>query len=56
MALGVGFEPQAGLRDGRALADAGEHVLQRAAVGRVVEHVAGGDERRGAAVREAGKR
>ena len=55
VALGVGVEPQARLVDRRLLAHAGEHVLQRAAVGRVIEHVAGGNERRRAAIRERGK-
>ena len=39
MALGVGREPQAGLADAHALADAGQHVLERASVRGVIEHV-----------------
>ena len=45
MALGIGLEARAGLGDRAFLADAGEHVLQGAAVGGVIEHVVGGDER-----------
>ena len=44
--LGVGFEPQARLVDRAFLADAGQHVLQRAAVRRVIEHIVGRDDRR----------
>ncbi len=46
---GVGFKLETGLTDRRLLAHAGQHVLQRAAVRCVVEHIAGGDKRRGAA-------
>ena len=56
MPLGVGFQLEAGLADGRLLAHAGEHVLQRAAVRRVVEHVAGSDERRAATRCQRGER
>jgi hypothetical protein len=42
--LGIGLEFQPRLVDRAFLADAGEHVLQGAAVGRVIEHGAGGDE------------
>ena len=44
MPLGIGFETEAGFVDRAFLADAGEHVLQRAAVGGVIEHAARGDE------------
>jgi hypothetical protein len=56
MALGVGFELEAGFLDGGLLTHAGEDVLQRAAVRGVVEHVAGGDERRCAARGECRQR
>ena len=46
MALGIGFEPEAGFGNRALLADAGEHVGERAALGMVIEHVVGGDERR----------
>ena len=45
MALGIDLEPAAGLADGDAFADAGEHVLQVALAGRGVEHVVDGEER-----------
>ena len=45
MPLGIGLEAEAGLGDGAFLADAGEHVLKGAAVGGVIEHRVGGDER-----------
>ena len=45
IALGIGGEPPAGLVDGQMLADAGEHVLQFAPVGVVIEHVVDGDQR-----------
>jgi hypothetical protein len=44
MPLGIGFELQSCLVDRAFLADTGEHVLQGAAVGGVIEHGAGGDE------------
>ena len=44
MPFGIGFETEAGFRDRAFLADAGEHVLEGTAVGRVIEHPAGGDE------------
>ena len=43
--LGIGLEPPAGLVDGQVLADAGDHVLQHAPAGLVVEHIVGGDQR-----------
>ena len=43
--FGIGFEAQARLRNRAFLADAGENVLQGAAMGRVIKHAAGGDER-----------
>ncbi len=45
VALGIGFEQPAGLVDRHVLADAGDDVLQRAALGRVIEHVVDGDQR-----------
>ena len=42
--LGIGLQAQARVVDRAFLADAGEHVLQGAAMGRVIEHAAGGDE------------
>jgi len=39
------FAPEAGVFDGAALADAGQHVLQDAALRHVVQHVAGGHAR-----------
>ena len=44
MALGIGSEPEAGLIDRAVLADAGEHVLERAARRAVIEHVVGRDQ------------
>jgi hypothetical protein len=44
VALGIDGEPQAGLRNRAFLADAGDDVGERAAFGRVVEHVVDGDE------------
>ncbi len=41
VALGIRFEAEARLVDRAMLADAGQHVLQRPALGHVVEHVAG---------------
>src|SRR5581483_2328341 len=49
--LGVRLEAAAGGVDGDAFADAGEHVLQWAARGRVVEHLVGGDDRDAGAAR-----
>ncbi len=46
MALGVGLQPRPGFGQGDVLADAAHHVLQRAALGRVVEHVVGGQQLR----------
>ena len=42
--LGIGLQAQARVVDRAFLADAGEHVLQGTAMGRVIEHAAGGDE------------
>ncbi len=56
MPLGVGFELEAGLVNCRVLAHAGQHILQLAAVRRVIEHVVGSDERRAAAFRERSQR
>ena len=55
MALGVGGEPKPASCDGAFFADAGEHVLQRAAVGMVIEHVVGGDEGRAMSAGKEGK-
>ena len=52
MPLGIGFETEAGFRYRALLADAGEHVLERAAVGCVIEHAARGDEGRSNAHRK----
>ena len=49
MPLGIGVEQIARGRDRHLLADAGDDVLQRAAVGRVIMDVVGGEDR--AAVR-----
>src|SRR5688572_5013611 len=46
MALGIGSELQARLADRCPLANAGEHILQRPALRRVIEHVVGRYERR----------
>ncbi len=56
MALGVGLEEKTRLVDRGVLADAGEHVLQRAPLGHVVEHVAGRDQGHAATPREPGQR
>ena len=56
MALGVGLEPEARPVDRRMLADAGQHVLQGPALGDVVEHVAGRDQRCPAGGGEPGQR
>jgi hypothetical protein len=45
VALGVGLQAAAGVVDGALLADAGEDVLQEAALGDVVVYVVTGDER-----------
>jgi hypothetical protein len=50
VALGVGLQPPAGLVDGGPLADAGQHVLQHAPVGVVIEDGVGGDHRRAGAL------
>ena len=44
VALGIGGEAPARLRHGDALADRGQHVLQRSALARVVVDVVGGDQ------------
>ena len=54
--LGIGFEAQARVVDRAFLADAGEHVLQRAAMRRVIEHATGGDEGNADARGEIGER
>jgi len=48
VALGVGVQQEAGVVDGAVLADAGEHVLQWPALGRMGVHVVGGDQRNAA--------
>ncbi len=45
VALGVAGEAKACFADGAGVADAGQHILQAAAGGVVIEHVVGGDER-----------
>ena len=45
MALGIGFEPLADGVDRGLLADAGQHVLQRAARGMVIQHLVGREQR-----------
>ena len=54
MALGIDGEPPAGGVDRQMLADAGEHVLQLAPVGMVIEHVVDGDQRHAGLARELG--
>ena len=54
MALGIDGEPAAGRVDGQVLADAGEHVLQFAPVGMVIEHVVDGDQRHAGMARKLG--
>ena len=55
MPLGIGLQPEAGFGDRAFLADAGEHVCKRPALGRVVERVVDGDERRARALAELGE-
>ena len=45
MALGIGGEQPSGAVDGRLLADAGEHVGERAPVGMMEVHVVDGEQR-----------
>src|ERR1700674_2309258 len=45
MPLGIGLQPAAGGLDRHKLADAGDDVLQRPPLGRVIEHVVGRDQR-----------
>ena len=54
--LGIGLELQPSVMDRAFLADAGEHVLQGAAVACVIEHGAGGDEGKANARRQLRKR
>jgi hypothetical protein len=53
MALGIGLEPKARLRNRAGVADAGDDVVQRLAVGVMEEHGIGGDERRRMAHRQS---
>ncbi len=53
--LGIGFEAEARFWKRAFFPNAGEHVLQGAAVGRVVEHGTGGDQRRARALPELGE-
>ena len=53
MPLGVGVQQIAGVGDGRLLADAGDDVLQRPAVGRVIMDVVGGEDRAAVGLRDA---
>jgi hypothetical protein len=52
MTLGVGVQPVPSFIDRAALADAGEHILQGATLGRVVVHIVGHDERHFCELRE----
>ena len=54
VALGIDGKPAAGGVDRQVLADAGEHVLQFAAVGMVIEHVVDGDQRHAGLPRQRG--
>ena len=45
MAVGVALAPEAGLVDRNAFADAGDDILQDAALGTVEQHVVGRDGR-----------
>ena len=54
--LGIGLEAEARVVDRAFLADAGEHVLQGAAMRRVIEHGIGGDEGYADARGEIGER
>ena len=56
VALGIGCEPKSGIADAYTLADASQDVLQRAAMGRVIENVACRHERHVATPRQGGKR
>src|SRR5690606_17470282 len=51
----VGCELQTRLMDGHTFADASEHILQRPALGDMVEHVIGRHERRARAFRQLSK-
>ena len=55
VAIDRAFPPEAGVVDGAAFADAGQHVLQDAALRRVVQHVAGGDGGHADAGRQVGR-
>ena len=44
MPLGIGLQAEAGFLDRHTLADAGQDVLQRTPLRRVIEHVVGGDQ------------
>ena len=48
MPLGIGLQLQAGVGDRAFFADGAEHILQRAAVWGVIEHIVGGDHGRAA--------
>ena len=52
MPLGIGIEQIAGGGDRHFLADAGDDVLQRAAVGRVIMDVVGGEDRAAVCLRD----
>ena len=45
MAFGIGFKPPADRLDGGLLADTGQHILQRAARGVVIQHLVGREQR-----------
>ncbi len=52
VALGIDRKPQASLVDGALLADAGDDIGERPALGRVIVHVVDGDQRRAGAPAE----
>ena len=53
MPFGIGFEKPACLVQGDMLADAGDDVLQFAPLGRVIEHIIGGQQRHTGGARHA---
>ena len=55
VALGIGFETPSGIGERHVLADASHDVLQGAPLGRVIEHVAGGEKRHPRRARNGGE-
>ena len=55
VAFGIGGQPPAGVVDAAMLADTGQHVLQRPAVGAVIEHVVGGHQRQAVPAGQGGQ-